>query len=69
MFLGSTVRLVRGADNLTAIYERIVLNISQPCRTPRPVTEIALILLFFSASGSGSTQPREYNLGATWKKK
>jgi hypothetical protein len=44
MFLGSKVRLVRGADNLTAIYEPIVwqcgiLNISQPYRPPRPVTE------------------------------
>jgi hypothetical protein len=35
MFLGSKVRLVRGADNLTAILSRLyrkcgILNISQP---------------------------------------
>jgi hypothetical protein len=44
MFLGSKVRLMRGADNLTAIYEPIVVdslgyhNISQPYRPPRSVT-------------------------------
>jgi hypothetical protein len=42
MFLGSKVRPVRGADNLTAISEPIVLNISQPYRPPRTVTVIAL---------------------------
>jgi hypothetical protein len=37
MFLGSRVRPVRKADNLTAICEPIVkiLNISQPYRPPR----------------------------------
>jgi hypothetical protein len=41
MFLGSKVRLVRSADNLTAISEPRqygILNISQPYRPPRPVT-------------------------------
>jgi hypothetical protein len=49
MFQGSKVRLVRGADNLTAIYEPIILesrqceilNISQSYRPPRPVKGIA----------------------------
>jgi hypothetical protein len=44
MFLGSKARLVRKADNLTAIYERLsgqsgILNTSQPY--------IALLFLFF----------------------
>jgi hypothetical protein len=30
MFLGSKVRLVRGADKLTAIYEPIVWTLSDP---------------------------------------
>jgi hypothetical protein len=30
MFLGSKVRLVRGADNLTAIYEPIVYTMWDP---------------------------------------
>jgi hypothetical protein len=47
MFLGSKVRRVRRADNLT-ICEPIarqcgILNISQPYRPPRLVTEIALL--------------------------
>jgi hypothetical protein len=46
MFLGSKVRLVREADNLTAIYERLprqcgILKISQAYKRPRPVTGIA----------------------------
>jgi hypothetical protein len=48
MFLGSKVRLVRRADNLTAACELFVqqcefLNISQPYRPPRPDTGIALL--------------------------
>jgi hypothetical protein len=49
MFLGSKVRLVRKADNFTAIdVSRLsgqcgILNISQPYRPPRPVTGIALL--------------------------
>jgi hypothetical protein len=48
MFLGSRARPVRIADNLTAIVSRLsrqcgILNISQPHRPPRPVTEIALL--------------------------
>jgi hypothetical protein len=43
MFLGSEVRRVHRADNLTAIYEPIVLNMSQLYRPPRPVTGIALL--------------------------
>jgi hypothetical protein len=51
MFLGSKVRRVHRADNLTAICEPIprqcgILNIKQPYRPPRPVTGIALLLLF-----------------------
>jgi hypothetical protein len=30
MFLGGKVRLVRGADNLTAIYEKIVWTMWDP---------------------------------------
>jgi hypothetical protein len=50
MFLGCKVRLVRGADNLTAVYEPMsrqcgILNISQPYRLSRPVTGIALLVL------------------------
>jgi hypothetical protein len=37
----------RKADNITAICEPIVLNISQPYRRPRPVTRIVLLLLLF----------------------
>jgi hypothetical protein len=40
-FLGSKVRRVLKADNLTAICG--ILNISQPYRPPRPVTGIALL--------------------------
>jgi hypothetical protein len=46
MFLGSKVRLVRGADNLTVIFN--ILNISQPYRPPRPVTGITFFLLYFT---------------------
>jgi hypothetical protein len=51
MYLGSKVRRVRKADNLTAICEPIIysrqcgiLKITQPNRPPRPVTGIALLL-------------------------
>jgi hypothetical protein len=53
MFLRSKARMVRDADNLTAIYEPIVsrqcgiLNISQPYRPPGPVTGIVLLSLLF----------------------
>jgi hypothetical protein len=50
MFLGSRARPVRKADNLTAICEPIVYNISQPYRPPLPVTEIAFTLLLTCCS-------------------
>jgi hypothetical protein len=48
MFLGSKVRLVVRADNLTAICELLsrqcgILNISLPYRPPTPVTGIVLL--------------------------
>jgi hypothetical protein len=49
MFLGSKVKLVRGADNLTAIYEPTVLDnagfLTTTTTTTQPVTGIALFLL------------------------
>jgi hypothetical protein len=49
MFLWSKVRPVRGADNLTAIFDIHcgILNIPQPYRSPRPVTGIALLFLLY----------------------
>jgi hypothetical protein len=51
MFLGSRARMVRRADNLTAICEPTVytrqcgiLNISLTYRPPRPVTKIAFLI-------------------------
>jgi hypothetical protein len=47
MFLGSIMRLVRRADNLSTICKPIVqcgiLNISQPYRPPWTVTGITLL--------------------------
>jgi hypothetical protein len=67
MFLGSKVRLVRKVDNLTAIYEPIsrqcgILNVSQPCRSPRPVTRITFtstitLLEFYSAGAKFDSWP------------
>jgi hypothetical protein len=47
MFLGSTAQREREADNITAIYEQIVLSLdaSQPYRPPLPATGIALPLI------------------------
>jgi hypothetical protein len=53
MFLGSRVWLVRRTDNLTAICEsRLsgkcgILDVSQSCKSPRPVGRIALLFLFY----------------------
>jgi hypothetical protein len=51
MFLGSKVRWVLRADNLTASMSRLsrhcgILNISQPYRPSRPVTGIAFLFYF-----------------------
>jgi hypothetical protein len=52
------VRPVRGADNLTAIYEPmsricVILNISQPYRPPRHDTGIALLYFFYKGATCG----------------
>jgi hypothetical protein len=51
MFLGSRARPVRRADMLPLSVSRLstqcgILNISQPYRSPRPVTGIGLLLPF-----------------------
>jgi hypothetical protein len=53
MFLGSCVRPVRKADDLTALWEQMsrhcgIRNISQSYRPPRPVAGIALLYLHFT---------------------
>jgi hypothetical protein len=52
IFLGSKVRPVRRADNLTTICEPIVDNVGsltpQPYRPQRPVTGIALLFFYFT---------------------
>jgi hypothetical protein len=58
MFLGSKVRLVRGADNPTAILSRLsrqygILNISQLYRSPRPVKGIYFKALGYKLEGRG----------------
>jgi hypothetical protein len=43
MDLGSRARPMREINNLAAICEPIVQNMSQPYRPPRCVTEVALL--------------------------
>jgi hypothetical protein len=68
MFLGSKARLVRVADNLTAIYEPISrqsgsLNMPEPYR---PVTGIALLLRkMVRGVGFWTTKPIAPQTGAS----
>jgi hypothetical protein len=62
MFLGSIVRPVRRADNLTAIVSLLsrqcgILNISQPYRPPQPVTGIVLLYFTYPVCGIRSSVP------------
>jgi hypothetical protein len=53
MFLGSRARPVRRPDNLTAVNRlsrQCGINISQPYRPPVPLTGIALLYFYFSAT-------------------
>jgi hypothetical protein len=67
MFLGSKVRRVRRADNLTAVCGMTVyrqcgsLNISQPYRTPRPVKGTTLLYFYFDLYGLYGTLQYEVN--------
>jgi hypothetical protein len=66
MFLGSEVRRVRRADNLTTSVSRLsrqcgILNISQPYRPPRHVTGIALLYFIYYGIVRSRTQTMEFS--------